>query len=134
MSLETLTRNDNETLVRVLQGLRRSEDTEPSAAETPLMAAVLDDLEAVLGEYSDLADDEVWSLIGRLRETFLRFFALAAQIHPGLSHGLVSQAHGLVSEQPLGEYVSALGYLRRLAITLQDLMEHFMGYVRTGGP
>ena len=95
-----------------------------------MMEAVLDDLEAVLGEHANLTGDEVRLLCIRLHHTFLKFLTMASQIIPSLSRELTMRALSLASEQPPWDDVSALGYLRRLAITVQDLMEHFMGYAR----
>lgn len=121
--------SDTVTLKRVRDALRvglraevaSGEGFEVNASPLPLSEAILDDLEAVLGEHASPSLGEVNELAARLHLALRRLLTI---IRPSASLDQLSRSL-LVERTPPGE-AEALAYLRRLAIVVLDLADQFM--------
>lgn len=92
MSKPILARNEDATLFRALQGLRSWAGAESPSPEAPLLDAVLDDLDAVLGGCAAL--DDVSRLCTRLHHTFGRLL-------------LAREGHHMLTERPPTRFVDS---------------------------
>ncbi|MFF7156961.1 DUF6415 family natural product biosynthesis protein [Streptomyces sp. NPDC008139] len=103
--------------------------------EPPLLGTVLDDLEAALGEFSGPSEEEISGLEVRLSRAFDRFLIMAQQIYPPMSPEPAARVHRLAEEADSSGAAHGLGYVRRLALTVQDLLDHCcVGYPPSRSP
>ncbi|WP_411158390.1 DUF6415 family natural product biosynthesis protein [Streptomyces sp. CBMA29] len=135
MMTAVVAQRDIATMARVLQRLHRLSEAETPSEEPPLVRTVLDDLESALGEFSAPTVEHVPLMAARLASVFRQLLILAQQVHPPMSPGLAGRTLRLIEEAAGGEHISDLGYVRRLALTVQDLLDHCcVGYPPRGGP
>ncbi|MFF2850545.1 DUF6415 family natural product biosynthesis protein [Streptomyces sp. NPDC058001] len=94
--------------------------------EVPVADEVFEDLEAVLGPYADLTAADIAELTPRLHTVFRRVMCVARQTNSGVSPGTVEASRGLLEERVPHEFTLALGYLRRLAVTVAGLLDELL--------
>ncbi|MFE5089448.1 DUF6415 family natural product biosynthesis protein [Streptomyces sp. NPDC056638] len=109
------------TVERVLAALK--------VRKWPLPETVLDgifeDLEQVLGEQSFPDEAEVDTLLRRTRGSLMQLVAAIpdSDVGPGPVDGVVDKARSLVSSNPSGGPLGPKVLLRRMALTVVDLLD-----------
>lgn len=135
MMTTLLAQCDTATVARVLRRLHGSTRAADPVEEPPLLGAVLDDLESVLGEYARPTVEDIPALEVRLCGALQQFVAMAGQIREPIDAGLTERVQRLTTEADSGDYARGLGYVRRLALTVQDLLDHCcVGYPPSRSP
>jgi uncharacterized protein DUF6415 len=115
---------DGRTTARVLAGLRRGFLV--GTAATPVIDGVFDDLEAVLGEDAAPTAAEIAELARRLHAVYRRLVHLSRWPNSGVSKATVAASWGLMTERMPPGFPSALGYVRRLAMAVSDLLDEVL--------
>jgi hypothetical protein len=116
--------NDVGVQVRVLARLR--EHALHSSAEIRGSDALFEDLEAVLGEHTGLSVEDIGELTPRLRLALRRILDMTEGAKHGVAAGTIERARTLLSEQFSPDSFPALGHLRRLAATIEDLLDQLL--------
>ncbi len=89
-----------------------------------LYLGMLEDLEAVLGEYAVPAEEDLPVLARRLDEALARALELLPFRVPQREVQMLLSAAGRIIGQPLpDEFIAALGVLRRLAVVPQNSVD-----------
>ncbi|MQY11446.1 hypothetical protein SRB5_15640 [Streptomyces sp. RB5] len=117
-------RNDGRTVALVLVGLR--EQLLLDSPEFPALDAVFDDLEVVLGEHAVLAIGEVENLTPRLHAALRRIIHVAPQNGSGVRPETAAASRGLLTERFPDQPLPALAHLRRLAMTVSNLLDELL--------
>ncbi|WP_405889497.1 DUF6415 family natural product biosynthesis protein [Streptomyces sp. NBC_00133] len=116
--------NDVGTHTRVLARLR--EYALQDSAELPVLEAVFDDLESVLGEQADLTARDIKELTPRLHSAFRRIVGMAVRSNGGVDPDAIERTRALLVERSPQDFLSARAYLRRLAIAVEDLLDQLL--------
>ncbi|MER5462377.1 DUF6415 family natural product biosynthesis protein [Streptomyces sp. NPDC002668] len=116
--------DDVRTHTRVLAGL--IEYALQDSAEVPVLDAVFDDLESVLGEHADLTASEITKLTPRLHSAFRRMVGIAVQSNGGVGPDTIERTRTLLAERSPEDFLPARAYLRRLAIAVEDLLDQLL--------
>jgi hypothetical protein len=112
------------TAARLLDGLREQSLTELPGA--PAIDVVFDDLESVLGEVAVVAKADVAPLARRLHAVFRRLVYLSRAPSSGVDEATVAASWPLLTELMPHDLPGAHGYLRRLAMTVSDLLDQLL--------
>ncbi|MFJ6573699.1 DUF6415 family natural product biosynthesis protein [Streptomyces sp. NPDC091292] len=97
-----------------------------ASPEVPVVADVFEDLEAVLGPYADLTAADLAELTPRLHTVFHRLLVVARQPNSGVSAVTAAAARNLLDKPLPFEPTQALGYVRRLAVTVGGLLDELL--------
>ncbi|MER5915486.1 DUF6415 family natural product biosynthesis protein [Streptomyces sp. NPDC001982] len=91
--------------------------------------AVLDDVAAVLDDFIP-AEEQIDELAHRLRGHLARLVDIAvaaeAEERDATTAGLIDRAHAVHSEDVPGDHWTAVGHLRRMGWTVNELLEHMV--------
>ncbi|MBD0739075.1 DUF6415 family natural product biosynthesis protein [Streptomyces sp. CBMA29] len=118
---------DDSTLVtaRVLAGLRQRFLLESPG--TPSVDLVFEDLESVLGVYAgDLTAAEIATIRPRLHAAFRRIVFVSQRSGSGVSPERLEVSFGLLTQRFPADFPAALVHLRRLAVTVSDLLDELL--------
>jgi hypothetical protein len=123
--LATMADNSPRAKARVLAGLRQRFLLEHPS--TPNVELIFDDLDAVLGEYGgDLTAAEIADIRPRLHAAFRRIVFVSQQPRSGVSRHRFDASLRLLTERFPADFTAALGHLRRLAMTVSDLLDELL--------
>jgi hypothetical protein len=124
--LATIADNGPRATARVLAGLRQRFLLE-SSPSTPSVELIFEDLDAVLGEYGgDLMAAEIADIRPRLHAAFRRIVFVSQQPNSGVSRHRFDASLRLLTERFPADFTAALGHLRRLAMTVSDLLDELL--------
>lgn len=122
---EITTTNVNGTAAaRLLAGLRELSLTELPA--TPAIDVIFEDLESVLGEHAEVAQEDLAPLARRLHVVFRRLVYLSRTPSSGMKKATVASSLALLTELMPHDLPGARGYLRRLALAVSDLLDQLL--------
>lgn len=94
--------------------------------QIPVVDAVFDDLDSVLGEHTELSMAEIKDLTPRLHTVFRRIRYVARQPNSGVRPETIAASRGLLTERFPQDFTLALAHLRRLAMTVSDLLDELL--------
>ncbi|MFI0942809.1 DUF6415 family natural product biosynthesis protein [Streptomyces sp. NPDC021020] len=115
---------DSTSVDRLLADLRKLSLSK--LTETPTTDAIFDGLEKVLGEHAVVARADMPVLARRLHAVFRRLVHLSQIPGSGVQQETVAASWGLLTELMPKDGPGALGYLRRLAMTVSDLLDELL--------
>ncbi|MBY8889214.1 hypothetical protein K7472_30855 [Streptomyces sp. PTM05] len=124
LSQEGLCRTDPLVKARTLAALRGHFLLE--SPEVPVVDAVFDDLELVLGEDAELTGADVARLTPRLHLVYRRILLAASQPSSGVRPETAAASRNLLVERFPNEFVPARAHLRRLAMAVSDLLDELL--------
>lgn len=116
--------NDNFSAARLRADLREASLADSPSTPTP--DAIFDDLERVLGERAVVTEADVPVLARRLHAVFRRLVHLSQIPGSGVPREAVAAALGMLTELMPPDFQGAVGYLRRLALTVSDLLDELL--------
>ncbi|MFE2034289.1 DUF6415 family natural product biosynthesis protein [Streptomyces scopuliridis] len=94
--------------------------------EIPVVDAVFNDLEAILGEHAELEMAEIENLRPRLHAVFRRIVYVARQPNSGVLPETVLECRVLLVERFPRDFGPALAHLRRLAMAVSSLLDELL--------
>nr|WSZ99022.1 DUF6415 family natural product biosynthesis protein [Streptomyces sp. NBC_00857] len=94
--------------------------------EVPVVDAVFDDLESILGEHAELKMAEIEMLRPCLHAVFRRIVYVSRQPNSGVLPGLVVECRSLLVERFPRDFGPALVHLRRLAMAVSALLDELL--------
>ncbi|GGZ98177.1 hypothetical protein GCM10010371_67400 [Streptomyces subrutilus] len=108
------------TVLRVLEELRKS-------IPTPVLNAVFEDLEEVLGPDSVPDEDDVPVLTLRMRGHLMRLIGALPEHEPPPQDVdvLITRARALLDVDVPGDYLGIRVHLRRMALAALDFLDHY---------
>ncbi|MEU8968971.1 DUF6415 family natural product biosynthesis protein [Streptomyces monashensis] len=115
---------DAEAKARVLAALRIRLYLD--SPEVPVVDALFEDLDRVLGEGDELTAPEIADLTPRLHLVFRRVRLAAGQPSSGVLPTTLAASRHLLVERFPQELVPARGHVRRLALALSDLLDELL--------
>lgn len=116
---------DADTAARALVALRARFLLVSSA--TPVIDAIFEDLESVLGLDADaLSAAEVSVIRPRLHSAYRRIVGVSREPNNGVRPATVAASYGLLTERSPQDFRAALGHLRRLAMSVSDLLDELL--------
>ncbi|MFJ9822374.1 DUF6415 family natural product biosynthesis protein [Streptomyces sp. NPDC101151] len=118
-------RTDDRVKARVLAGVRERFLLE--SPDVPIIDALFEDLESILGQDADLEAARVSELTPRLHAVFRRVMYVARQHpHSGIRPATVEAYRSLLVERFPPVFLPALAHLRRLAMAVSDLLDELL--------
>ncbi|MCZ4098287.1 DUF6415 family natural product biosynthesis protein [Streptomyces sp. H39-C1] len=116
--------NDDQVKARLLAKLRERFLLE--SPEIPVVDAVFDDLELVLGEHADLTMADIEELTPRMHAVFRRVIYVARQPNSGVLPATVGAYQDLLIARFPRDFAQALAHLRRLAMAVSDSLDELL--------
>lgn len=116
--------DDARTKGRLLAGLKVRFLLE--SPEIPVVDAVFDDLESVLGEHAELEMAEIEKLTPRLHAVFRRIVYVARQPNSGVLPATIVECRSLLVERFPRDFGPALAHLRHLAMAVSALLDELL--------
>ncbi|MFE2842557.1 DUF6415 family natural product biosynthesis protein [Streptomyces scopuliridis] len=94
--------------------------------EIPVVDAVFDDLESILGEHAELKMAEIEKLRPRLHAVFRRIVYVSRQPNSGVLPATVVECRSLLMERFPRDFGPALVHVRRLAMAVSALLDELL--------